>query len=656
MSGDDPATPLIELIDVARRFVTGGGVEVHALRGVSLAIHPGEFVAIQGQSGSGKSTLMNLIGCLDRPTSGAYRLAGRDIGEFDANGLAWLRREVFGFVFQSYNLLPTASAEENVEVPAIYAGLPYGQRRSRALDLLASLGMADRADHRPNQLSGGQQQRVSIARALMNGGQIILADEPTGALDSASSKELLNLLEALSGEGHTVIVITHDPVVAGRADRQIEILDGRIVRDTVTSKQPGVVRGHLPDLSRAADDARTAASLGDMLEAFRMAMRSLKTNLFRTFLTLLGVMIGVMSVITMMSIGEGAKRRIAGEINQLGANRLTVFPNLKEFPEARLPFDDVGAVEDLLPNLASVLPELNGTATVRHRNVDYETNIIATAETYPTIRDWAVASGVFFTDQDSERYNPVAVLGATARDELLPYGGDPLGKYLLINKVPFLVIGTMTRKGAGGFGRYDQDDVIFVPLKTGAHRLFGEANLRSLVVTVTDSARIAESEHALRALLTDRHGEEDFRILNSVEMLESMDEAMSVATLVLGAIGAIALLVGGIGIMNIMLVSVTERTREIGIRMATGARKSDILVQFLSEAIVVSLLGGVIGIGVGMALGVLIGTLVPDVQVAFTGLPMIVAFSCAAGTGLLFGFAPARNASRMDPVVALATD
>jgi macrolide transport system ATP-binding/permease protein len=263
---------------------------------------------------------------------------------------------------------------------------------------------------------------------------------------------------------------------------------------------------------------------------------------------------------------------------------------------------------------------------------------------------------VFFTDQDSERYNPVAVLGATARDELLPYGGDPLGKYLLINKVPFLVIGTMTRKGAGGFGRYDQDDVIFVPLKTGAHRLFGEANLRSLVVTVTDSARIAESEHALRALLTDRHGEEDFRILNSVEMLESMDEAMSVATLVLGAIGAIALLVGGIGIMNIMLVSVTERTREIGIRMATGARKSDILVQFLSEAIVVSLLGGVIGIGVGMALGVLIGTLVPDVQVAFTGLPMIVAFSCAAGTGLLFGFAPARNASRMDPVVALATD
>jgi macrolide transport system ATP-binding/permease protein len=652
----DRTTPLVELKDVTRTYITEGGVEVQALRGVGLSIHAGEFVAIMGQSGSGKSTLMNLIGCLDRPTSGEYRLAGRDISEFDANGLAWLRREVFGFVFQSYNLLPTASAEENVEVPAIYAGVPTAERRQRAVDLLGSLGMADRTDHRPNQLSGGQQQRVSIARALMNGGQIILADEPTGALDSESGDELLKHFERLSNEGHTIIVITHDPAVAARANREIELLDGLIVRDTFVGERDSSAKGRLPELNRVVGEARTASSLGDMMEAFRMAMRSLRTNIFRTFLTLLGVMIGVMSVVTMMSIGEGTKLLIADEINQLGANRLTVFPNTKEYPDARLPFDDIEAVENGLPNIAFVLPELNSVAIVRHGNVDYSTRIVATSEGYPEVRDWAVASGVFFTDQDSERYNPVAVLGAKSRDELFSHGGDPLGQYVLINKVPFLIIGTMTRRGSGGFGFGDEDDVVFVPLKTGANRLFGETNLRMLVVTVADSSRINETEDELAELLADRHGKEDFSILNTVQMMERMDEAMSMATLVLGAIGAISLLVGGIGIMNIMLVSVTERTREIGIRMATGARRSDILVQFLSEAIVVSLLGGVVGIGAGVALGSLIGTLAPGIRVAFTALPMIVAFSCAAGTGLLFGFAPARNASRLDPVAALATD
>lgn len=648
---------MLELENVTRTFVTGGGVEVQALRGVSLTIQAGEFVSIQGQSGSGKTTLMNLLGCLDRPTSGGYRIAGRDVRTFDANGLAWLRREVFGFVFQSYNLLPAATAEENVEVPAIYAGVPRRQRRARAADLLNSLGMADRVDHRPNQLSGGQQQRVSIARALMNGGQIILADEPTGALDSASGEELLNLLEELADRGHTIIVITHDPVVARKADRQIEILDGRIVRDSgAVARANSAATARLRSVDAFADNARTASSLGDMLEAFRMAMRSLRTNLFRTFLTLLGVMIGVLSVITILSIGEGARERLAEEINQLGANLLTVFPDYKEYPGAELPFDDAQAVATRLPNVMTVLPELSGNATVRHGNVDYETSITATTEGYPQIRSWEVASGVFFSNQDSDSYSPVAVLGTTAREHLFPYGSDPLGQYILIRKVPFLVVATMTRKGSSGFRGSDEDDVIFVPLKTGANRLFGETNLRTLTVTVADNSQIHETEKALIALLSDRHGQEDFRVLNSVEMQETMNEAMSVATLVLGSIGAISLLVGGIGVMNIMLVSVSERTREIGIRMATGARRSDILVQFLSEAIVVCGLGGIVGIAAGIALGLLITTLVPDLRVSFTGMPIIVSFSCAAGTGLLFGYAPARNASRLDPVEALATD
>ncbi|MCZ6710728.1 MAG: ABC transporter permease, partial [Gammaproteobacteria bacterium] len=354
--------------------------------------------------------------------------------------------------------------------------------------------------------------------------------------------------------------------------------------------------------------------------------------------------------------GEGAKQRLAGEINALGANRLAVWPNVKEFPRAKLPFDDAQAIVENVENVAAVLPELRGTATVRIGNVDYESNITATSAEFPVVRDWPLASGVFFDHHDSESHAPVAVLGATALEHLFADGGNPLGEYVLIKNVPFLVIGTMTQKGASGFGSNDQDDVVFVPLKTGARRLFGKTSLRALTVTVTDSSRIDRTETQLRLLLTELHGEEDFNVLNSTEMQETMAEAMSIATLILGAIGAISLLVGGIGIMNIMLVSVIERTREIGIRVATGARRSDILVQFLVEAMVVSGVGGLIGIGLGIAIGLFISLLFSEVDVTFTGLPMIVAFGCAAATGLVFGFMPARNAARLDPVVALASD
>ena len=319
------AEPLIELEDIERTYVTEGGVAVHALRGVSLSIRAGEFVSIIGQSGSGKSTLMHLIGCLDLPTSGTYRIGGRDVKSFDPNGLAWLRREVFGFVFQGYNLLPTATAEENVEIPAIYAGLPQGRRRNRALELLRSLGLDGRADHLPSQLSGGEQQRVSVARALMNGGRVILADEPTGALDSGSGSELMALLADLSRRGHTVIVITHDPVVAEHSNRQIELLDGRIIGDTRTRRAARTAQQELPAFDTTDDSGQTASSLADMWEAARMAMRSLKTNLLRTFLTLLGIVIGVASVITMLAVGEGAKERLVNQITEAGANRLSVW-------------------------------------------------------------------------------------------------------------------------------------------------------------------------------------------------------------------------------------------------------------------------------------------------------------------------------------------
>lgn len=648
-----PAEPLIELEDVRRTYVTEGGVAVHALRGVSLSIRAGEFVSIVGQSGSGKSTLMHLIGCLDLPTSGSYRIGGRDVRSFDPNGLAWLRREVFGFVFQGYNLLPTATAEQNVEIPAIYAGFPQGRRRYRALELLGSLGLNDRADHLPSQLSGGEQQRVSVARALMNGGRVILADEPTGALDSGSGSELMALLEDLSRQGHTVIVITHDPVVADHANRQIELLDGRVVGDAGSRSAAPTAQQELPAFDTPDDSAQTASSLADMWEAVRMAMRSLRNNPLRTFLTLLGVVIGVASVITMLAVGEGAKEQLVNQITEAGANRLTVWGDRSRGP-GHFTFEDLDAVAAEVSNVHAVLPQLSSEQTIRYGNVDRKrVRVEGAFHDFPEADNWPVASGTFISDPDNQSLASVVVLGASVVDALFP-DGDAVGKYVLVRNTPLLVIGTMIRKGGGQQG--DRDDVAFIPARTGAIRIMGWTTVGGFQVRTEDAALIDQTEAEIRSLLKARHSVEDFNIFNPVELQEQMSEALSMATMILGAIGSVALLVGGIGIMNIMLISVTERTREIGIRLATGARQTDILVQFLVEAMVVSGVGGLIGIVIGIGIGGFVKMIVPELWISFTGMPMIVAFTCAAATGLVFGFAPARNAARLNPVDALAHD
>ncbi|MDT8399485.1 MAG: MacB family efflux pump subunit [Pseudomonadales bacterium] len=649
--------PLIEFRNITRTFVTGGGVEVRALRGINLKIYPGEFVAIMGQSGSGKSTLMNILGCLDRPNSGTYLFAGRNIKSFDADGLAWLRREAFGFVFQSYNLLANATAEENVEVPAVYAGISAAQRHYRARQLLSSLGLGERMDHRPSQLSGGQQQRVSIARALMNGGKIILADEPTGALDSQSGVEVLALLKDLARRGHTVIVITHDAEVAGHADRIIEFRDGNILNDS--GPVDGTIdAGQNIKLSDLFLSRKIVSSLAGLGEAARMALRSLKANLFRTVLTLLGIVIGVASVVAMLAIGEGARRDIVDRISSIGTNILNLQPARGEGQSRNIPstlsFEDADAIMENVPNVLSTLPEIQGNETVRFGRQDYQTQITATSESLPQARNWPLAQGVFFTRRDSDTYTPVAVLGATVAEALFPGGGNPLGEYLLIRNVPFQIIGVMTRKGSSGFGGRDQDDAVFVPLKTGGLRLFGQKFARSIAVAVDDVGKIDETERNLTEFMVARHGVQDFRIFNSAELLDTVSASQDTFTMLLGSVAAISLLVGGIGVMNIMLVSVTERTREIGIRMATGARQSDILQQFLAEAIVVSGVGGMLGVAAGIGVGMVLKSF--GVSILFTSQPMILAFSSATAIGLIFGFAPARKAAGLDPVVALAND
>lgn len=650
-------TPIIELRNIKRTFVTGGGVEVKALRGIDLKIHMGEFVAIVGQSGSGKSTMMNILGCLDKASSGTYLFAGRDIRDFGPDDLSRLRREAFGFIFQSYNLLPNAKAIENVEVPAIYAGLSAQQRRQKSEALLTSLGLGDRMDHRPSQLSGGQQQRVSIARALMNGGNIILADEPTGALDTRSGLEVMALIKDLARQGHTVILITHDPQIAEQADRKIVFQDGLVIEDSAQDRTEMPAHNR-PKINSLFRNRKISSPLAGVGEAINLAWRSLTSNLFRTFLTLLGIVIGVGSVVAMLAVGEGASQQIVDRISAIGTNMLTLqaarIPGQRGPSPSTLTFEDADAILDGIANVTATLPEIQGNYTVRYGRQDYQTTVIATGEALSEIRSWPLAQGVFYTREDSERYTSVAVLGATVAEEMFPDGISPLGEYILIRNVPFQVIGVLTRKGSSGFAGSDQDDAVFVPLKTGALRLFGQVYVRSITVAVNDLQQINATEQRLRELMIVRHGSEDFRIFNSAELLDTVSASQDTMTILLGSVAAISLLVGGIGVMNIMLVSVTERTREIGIRMATGARQTDILAQFLSEAIVVSGVGGVIGVILGLGAGLLLQQF--DVAIRFTYMPLLLAFSSAAATGLVFGFAPARKAARLDPVVALASE
>jgi macrolide transport system ATP-binding/permease protein len=644
--------PLIELRGVTKTY-HNGELAVQVLHGIDLAIYPGELVAIMGASGSGKSTLMNILGCLDRPSSGSYRFMGRDVAVLGSDELAELRRDAFGFVFQSYNLIATASAAENVEVPAVYAGVPPAERHRRAAELLARLGLQARGHHRPNQLSGGQQQRVSIARALMNGGRVILADEPTGALDSQSGVEVMKLLAELSAQGHTVILITHAAEVAQHADRVIEIKDGRIVAD------PGPQPASAAALTWAPRTPRITR-WGDLAEATKTALRALRANVFRSVLTLLGIVIGVASVIAMLAIGDGAKQTVIDRISAMGSNLLLVrpgAPNQRGFQNtATLVLADVQAIDKEVPNVLAAVPEQQSTATLRYGGADYTSSVLGTSAKYPLARQWPLASGTFFTEEDEASYATVAVLGDTAARALFPgypAGASPLGQHIMVNNLIFQVIGVMAVRGASPNGQ-DQDDVVLVPYATSQLRLSGQRFLRNVTVAVQDVARIDETQAAVETLLAERHGVVDFQIRNMASIIDTATETQDTMTLLLGSIAAISLLVGGIGVMNIMLVSVTERTREIGIRMATGARMRNILQQFLVEALAVSALGGAIGVLIGLAVAAVIGRFGTPIQYSLA--PVVLAFGCAFATGLLFGWLPARKAARLDPVVALASE
>ncbi|KIZ39249.1 MULTISPECIES: MacB family efflux pump subunit [Rhodopseudomonas] len=641
-----------------RREFASGDATVVALRDLDLTIEPGEMVAIMGASGSGKSTLMNILGCLDRPSSGSYQIAGRETSSLDADQLAALRREHFGFIFQRYHLLPELTALGNVEIPAIYAGQASEQRRDRAAHLLARLGITDRASHRPNQLSGGQQQRVSIARALMNGADVILADEPTGALDRRSGDEVLRILDELHADGKTVIIVTHDAAVAARAKRVIELSDGVVISDRATSTDAPAPRS-----AAAPAPARTRrpwqSRLDRIAEAFRMAMLAMAAHRLRTFLTMLGIIIGIASVVFIIAVGDAAKRKVLTDISSLGTNTIEIFPG-KDLGDVRsskiktLVLADARALA-LQPYVDGVTPTVSTSTTLRHGPLEANALVNGVGAQYFAVKGTKLSTGQFFDETDLRDISQDVVIDEKTRQTFFADDPDgPIGKVILIGRVPCRIVG-VTQQQQAGFGS-SQNLSVYLPYTTVQARFLGNSTLRSIVVKVDDKVATKAAEQDVTRLLTLRHRLKDFVILNTDDIRKTITSTTATLTLMIAAIAVISLVVGGIGVMNIMLVSVSERIGEIGVRMAVGARRSDILQQFLIEAVMVCLIGGGLGVGIAFSLAALFNLLVPAFPLSLSGGSIAAAFICSTGIGVVFGYLPARQASFLDPLAALSRD
>ncbi|HTV51441.1 MAG TPA: ABC transporter permease [Steroidobacteraceae bacterium] len=697
-----PDVPVINIHDVTKVYHLGE-TEVHALRGVSLTIRRGEFVAIMGASGSGKSTLMNILGCLDRPTSGAYVLEGIDVAQLDEPALARIRGRRIGFVFQTFNLLPRTSALENVELPLFYAAQITGNT-ARARDMLHMLGLAERERNQPNQLSGGQQQRVAIARALVNDPAIVLADEPTGNLDSQTALDIMRTIRALNrSRGVTVVLVTHERDLAELADRIITIRDGQILSDLPTERAgAGADERELPAVqpyheqhfgSRLDAWLHEAGSLGWM--AVFAALRAIGRNKLRAGLTMLGVFIGVAALIAMVAVGEGARAQVEAQVQSLGTDLLVVLPGTTRVNGVRagngsaasLRVRDVGAILEEDNAVADVSYVNRQNTQVVAGNQNWTTSVQGISPSYLSIRRWRVIAGRAFDDQDDHEGAAVCLLGQTVVSNLFGDFADPIGSTVLVKNVPMVVIGVLATKGHSASGQ-DQDDVVFIPFTTSQERILGVATpssvqtlsnnvfatigpppnpfgvtpkLEGFVNTIYVQARspqlIKPALDEVTKTLERAHrilpGKPDDFVVRDLTELQEVAEASSKAMeLLLAAIASISLVVGGIGIMNILLVSVTERTREIGIRMATGARRLHVLTQFLIEAMLLALIGGTAGI----AAGVLASELISH----FAGWPillsanvMIMAFVFSGAVGVFFGFYPARQASRLNPIDAL---
>ncbi|MFH0790133.1 MAG: ABC transporter permease [Candidatus Omnitrophota bacterium] len=652
---------MIELKNISKVYHMGG-VEVNALQDVSLKIAPGEFVAIMGPSGSGKSTLMHILGLLDRPDSGEYYLGQRKIERLLDEELSAIRNRLAGFVFQQFHLLPRMTCLENAALPLIYAGKRHLKESAR--QKIVEVGLSDRMNHRPNELSGGQQQRVAIARSLVNDPLIIFADEPTGNLDSKSKEEIIAILKGLNQKGKTIIIVTHEKEVAVHARRIISMLDGRIISDEssrILKESSGEAQvDKLIDviLSKSERKARET----EFFDYLRQAAGAMVSHKMRSFLSILGILIGVAAVIAMLAIGQGAKESIEKQLASLGSNLLVVRPGssrmmgvaLQAGAVTRFTFKDAAAIEGLKDEVEKVSPSVSGRGQLVYANNNWNTQVEGVGVDYASIRASQPVAGRFFSSDELKMKEKVVLLGMTVAKKLFD-DANPVGETVKINLLNFKVIGVLPEKGTGPF--HDQDDTVLIPVTTAMDRVFGKEYIDSIFVEVKRPDLIAAAQEAISQLIIKQHRlkkdeEDSFQIRNMSDIKTALETTTKTMSLLLGSIAAISLLVGGIGIMNIMLVSVSERTREIGLRKAIGANNKDIMVQFLIEAVLMTFIGGIAGILLGGGTAVLITFFAKwAVKVSLSSIFLATAFSLIIG--ITFGLWPAQKASKLDPIEAL---
>lgn len=653
---------LLELKDVRRSYQSGNS-ELEVLHGIDLTVRRGEMVAIIGPSGSGKSTLMNIIGCLDTPSSGSYKVMGQDTLNMLPDELATLRRDFFGFIFQRYHLLGHLCARENVQVPAVYAGVRKRKRDERANSLLGLLGLDERVEYRPSQLSGGQQQRVSIARALMNGGQIILADEPTGALDTKSGQDVMRTLQELNAKGHTIIIVTHDPRIAACARRVISIEDGYIKSDTINEDVPDpfVLQEQEQQDAEPHINNRWARSFSAHVdrfkEAFVMAYRAMLSNRMRTLLTMLGIIIGIMAVVSVVALARGASERIISNIASMGTNTITVYPgermgDVRSGRVRSLTPRDLVALEGQ-PFVDSVSATVQTSSLVRRGAEESNATVQGVSLDVFRVHGLQLKSGRIFSQAEVDAKAQVCVVDDNTATLFFPTE-DPVGKNIIVGNVVMRIIGVL--EPTDSFIIRGENPTVFTPYTSVMTRLMNQNYLSSIVVRIKDGFSAPVAENAINSVLSNRHGRVDFFLQSSDTIMKSIEEATMTFTLMISAIAVISLVVGGIGVMNIMLVSVTERTREIGIRMAVGARQADILAQFLIEAVMVCMLGGLLGVLFSYGVGQLIMQLVPSITLSYSIDSILAAVFTSSAIGIVFGFMPARSASRLNPIEALARE
>ncbi len=654
------------MIEVKNLFKTYqmGTVKVEALRGVSLKIASGEFVAIIGASGSGKSTLMHVLGLLDRPDSGEYFLGGEEVTKLTDKELALVRNQLVGFVFQQFHLLPRMTALENAELPLIYAGKRH--MKQVAIEKISEVGLKDRMFHRPNEMSGGQQQRVAIARALVCDPPIIFADEPTGNLDSKSKEEIISILKKLNQMGKTIVLVTHESEIAAKAGRIIQMRDGEIISDKVVSGQTTPSEAAIPEnlvkniLTQSKEKIRGGMEFFDYL---RQAISAMLAHRMRAFLSILGILIGVAAVIAMLAIGQGSKEAIEKQLASLGSNLLMVRPGATRSggvasqagTTTRFTLQDVAAIKKLSDSVNTATPSVTSRGQIVYGNKNWNTQVEGVGVEYEELRSAYPTVGRFFTEDEVKMRNKVALLGTTVVKEVFGET-NPIGETLKLNLINFKVIGILPTKGAGGFR--DQDDTVIIPITTAMYRVLGKEYVDSIYVEAKDTSSIDTAQNEITDLIIKQHRlitpdqKDSFQIFNMADIKKTLESTTQTMSLLLGAIAAISLLVGGIGIMNIMLVSVTERTREIGLRKAIGANNKDIMTQFLIEAVLMSFIGGLAGVILGSGASMIISTVAKwSVKVSLSSITLATVFSLVVG--VVFGLWPAKQASRLNPIEAL---